>query len=136
MSQKVMDSTQQAASSTRDRRASLVMEVSESEHESVSTRILANYNHMHALTIQYYEVIEIYRVMVDLTQVERCLFVPMKRGADERDHPTIPASAGRCGLHPARRAADVGVRGRGRCGTVGPRRPGEECSRVRHGRTA
>jgi hypothetical protein len=78
MSQKVMDSTQQAASSTRDRRASLVMEVSESEHESVSTRILANYNHMHALTIQYYEVIEIYRVTVDLVQVERCLFVPMK----------------------------------------------------------
>ena len=78
MSQKVMDSTQQAASSTRDRRASLVMEVSETEHESVSTRILANYNHMHALTIQYYEVIEIYRVTVDLVQVERCLFVPMK----------------------------------------------------------
>jgi hypothetical protein len=78
MSQKVMDATQQAASSVRDRRASLVTEVSESEHESVSTRILANYNHMHALTVQYYEVIEIYRVVVDLMQVERCLFVPMK----------------------------------------------------------
>jgi hypothetical protein len=43
MSQRVMDATQQAASSVRDRRASLVMEVSEEEHESVSTRILANY---------------------------------------------------------------------------------------------
>lgn len=78
MSQQVMDSTQQAASSVRDRRASLVMEVSEEEHETVSTRILANYNHMHALTVQYYEVIEIYRVTVELTQIERTLFIPMK----------------------------------------------------------
>ena len=46
----------------RNRRASLVKEISETEHEQVSTRILANYNHMHALTVQYYEVIEVYRV--------------------------------------------------------------------------
>lgn len=78
MSQRVSDATQQAASSVRERRASIVKEVSETEHESVSTRILANYNHMHALTIQYFEVIEIYRVMVQVQQVERCLFVPMK----------------------------------------------------------
>lgn len=78
MSQKVMDATHQAASSVRDRRASLVLEVSEQEHESVSTRILANYNHMHALTVQYYEVVELYRVRVELNQVERCLFIPMK----------------------------------------------------------
>jgi hypothetical protein len=78
MSQQVMDATQQAASSVRNRRASIVKEVSEQEHESVSTRIIANYNHMHALTIQYYEVIEVYRVVVGLSEVERCLFVPMK----------------------------------------------------------
>lgn len=78
MSQKVMDATQQAASSVRNRRASIVKEVSEQEHEQVSTRILANYNHMHALTVQYYEVVEVYRVRVALSEVERCLFVPMK----------------------------------------------------------
>lgn len=78
MNQRVSDSTQQAASSVRDRRASIVKEVSEQEHESVSTRIIANYNHMHALTVQYYEVIEIYRVNVQLHQAERCLFIPMK----------------------------------------------------------
>lgn len=77
MNQKVMDATQQAASSVRDRRASKVMEVSEREHEAVSTRIVANYNHMHALTVQYFEVVELYRVSVQLHQVERCLFVPM-----------------------------------------------------------
>ncbi len=78
MNQRVSDSTQQAASSVRDRRASIVKEVSEQEHETVSTRIIANYNHMHALTVQYYEVIEIYRVNVQLHQAERCLFIPMK----------------------------------------------------------
>jgi hypothetical protein len=78
MNQKVMDSTQQAASSVRNRRASIVKEVSEQEHEAVSTRIVANYNHMHALTVQYFEVVELYRVSTHLHQVERCLFVPMK----------------------------------------------------------
>ncbi|MGQ3889416.1 hypothetical protein ACQUW5_10335 [Legionella sp. CNM-1927-20] len=78
MNQRVSDATQQAASSVRDRRASIVKEVSEEEHQSVSTRIIANYNHMHALTVQYFEVIEIYRVNVQLHQVERCLFIPMK----------------------------------------------------------
>jgi hypothetical protein len=78
MSQQVADATQQAASSVRNRRASIVKEVSEAEHESVSTRIIANYNHMHALTVQYYEVVELYRVVTGLNQVERCLFVPMK----------------------------------------------------------
>ena len=33
---------------------------------------------MHALTVQYFEVVELYRVSADLHQVERCLFVPMK----------------------------------------------------------
>jgi hypothetical protein len=78
MTQKVMDSTQQAASSSRNRRASIVQEVSQEEHESVSTRIVANYNHMHALTVQYYEVVQLYRVTVGLSEVERLLFVPMK----------------------------------------------------------
>ena len=78
MSQQVMDATHQAASSVRNRRATIVKEVSETEHESVSTRILANYNHMHALTVQYFEVIEVYRVTTGLHEAERCLFVPMK----------------------------------------------------------
>lgn len=78
MNQRIADATQQAASSVRERRASIVKEVSESEHETVSSRIIANYNHMHALTVQYYEVIEIYRTSVKLQQVERCLFIPMK----------------------------------------------------------
>ncbi|HUS14454.1 MAG TPA: hypothetical protein VM536_05465, partial [Chloroflexia bacterium] len=47
MRQNVNDRTHQHAHSSRSRRASVVKEVSQTEHEGVSTRVLANYNHMH-----------------------------------------------------------------------------------------
>jgi hypothetical protein len=78
MAQNVMDSTQQNANAVRNRRASVIKEVSQEEHEKVSTRVVTNYNHMHALSIQYYEVIQIYRVAVQLSEVVKCLFIPMK----------------------------------------------------------
>jgi hypothetical protein len=57
MSQNIADSTHQAANAARNRRASVVREVSEAESERISTRTLTNYNHMHALSVQYYEVV-------------------------------------------------------------------------------
>lgn len=76
MSQHVNDRTEQHASSVRNRRASAVREVSQSEHEQVSTRVVANYNHMHALTVQYYEVVQIYRAVTELHEFKRVIFVP------------------------------------------------------------
>lgn len=78
MTQTVNDRTEQHATSVRNRRASAVREVSQSEHEQVSTRVVANYNHMHALTVQYYEVVQVYRVVAQLHQAERCLFIPLE----------------------------------------------------------
>ena len=78
MNQEISDRTHQQATEARSRRASVVMEVSQSEHEQVSTRVIANYNHMHALNIQYYEVVQIYRVEVSLAKVERVVYVPFK----------------------------------------------------------
>lgn len=78
MSQHVNDRTEQHSTSVRNRRASAVREVSQSEHEQVSTRVVANYNHMHALTVQYYEVVQIYRVLVQVHSVQRVLFVPFE----------------------------------------------------------
>src|SRR5690606_17938354 len=76
MSQNINDRTEQHSTSVRNRRATAVREVSQSEHEQVSTRIVANYNHMHALTVQYYEVVQIYRVTVQLNRFDRALFLP------------------------------------------------------------
>jgi hypothetical protein len=78
MAQNVNDRTEQHSSSVRNRRATAVREVSQSEHEEVSTRIVANYNHMHALTIQYYEVVQVYRTVAQLHRADRCFFVPME----------------------------------------------------------
>ena len=78
MNQRVNDRTEQFATSVRNRRATAVREVSQSEHEQVSTRIVANYNHMHALTVQYYEVVQIYRVTVQLNRFDRALFLPFE----------------------------------------------------------
>jgi hypothetical protein len=79
MTQNINDRTEQHSTSVRNRRATAVREVSQSEHEQVSTRIVANYNHMHALTIQYYEIVQVYRVVTRLHRAERCLFVPVER---------------------------------------------------------
>jgi hypothetical protein len=76
--QQVQDRTEQHAGSTRNRRASAVREVSQSEHDSVSTRIVANYNHMHALTVQYFEVVQVYRVDVKVHRIDRVLFIPLE----------------------------------------------------------
>lgn len=55
----------------------MVKQVSQTEHESISTRILANYNYMHALTIQYYEVLQIYKTKASLAKVEKVVFIPV-----------------------------------------------------------
>ena len=76
--QQINDRSQQNASSVRNRRASIVREVSQEEHEQISTRVVTNYNHMHALSIQYYEVVQAFRVTTQLERAERCLFVPLQ----------------------------------------------------------
>lgn len=78
LAQDIVDRTHQEAHSARNRRASIVREVSQQESETVSTRTLTNYNHMHALTIEYYEVVQLYRTVVELSKADRCVFVPMK----------------------------------------------------------
>lgn len=79
MTQNISDTTQQAANSVRNRRASVVREVSQSESETLSTRAVTNFNHMHALTIQYYEVVQIYKTVIEIAEDPiRCFFLPMK----------------------------------------------------------
>ena len=76
--------TQQASASVRNRRAAIVREVSQSESEKIQTRVVTNYNHSHALSIHYYEVVQIYRTITRLVKYERCIFIPMKQ-IDFRD---------------------------------------------------
>lgn len=75
--QNISESTQQQATSARSRRASVVQEVRESTSETIQTRVVANYNHMHALSVCYYEVVQIYKVSLRVARAERCAFVPI-----------------------------------------------------------
>lgn len=86
MTQEIKNTTAQHASASRTRRASIVKEVSQEESEKISTRVITNYNHMHAMSIHYYEVVQVYRVRTQLEKCERCLFIPMKlvNFSDER----------------------------------------------------
>ena len=103
LAQNINDRTQQNASSARSRRASIVSEVSQSEHESITTRVVTNYNHMHALNVQYFEVVQAYRVTTELDRVERCLFVPLKllSFADPRTVDRLRVTLSRAALTPA-----------------------------------
>jgi hypothetical protein len=78
MAQNIMDRTQQLSNASRNKRASIVQEVTQQESEKISTRVVTNYNHMHALTIQYFEVIQMYKVKVRVAEATRCLYVPFK----------------------------------------------------------
>jgi hypothetical protein len=77
LQQNIVDSTQQNSSAVRSQRAAVVSEVSQSDRRNFSTRNVTNYNHMHALTLQYYEVVQIYETQVRPEDVERCIFIPM-----------------------------------------------------------
>ena len=76
--QQIDRSTEQASVSARSKRAAMVTETSQSEHEELSTRVVVNYNHMHVLNVLYFEVVQLYRVQLKLDKAERVLFVPMQ----------------------------------------------------------
>ena len=75
--QSLRDRTSQAASSVRSQRGTVVETAIEGEQFSVQTEVVANYNHCHSLTIQYFEVLRHLRVEQRLSGVQECLFVPL-----------------------------------------------------------
>lgn len=51
---------------------------SSSESDSVATKIIANHNHSHAMTVQYWEVVRRYRLETCIDGVDLLLFVPLE----------------------------------------------------------
>ena len=58
----------------RSLRQTVVREVTQEEKETVTTRILANYNRRHSLNIEYFEVLQKYSIVTELAGWARCLF--------------------------------------------------------------
>jgi competence ComEA-like helix-hairpin-helix protein len=71
------DRTTQTASSVRSLRSSVVQTVTQGERVVATTETVANYNHCHAITVQYFEVLRHLLVRQRLVDVQECLFVPL-----------------------------------------------------------
>jgi hypothetical protein len=67
----------QNAESYRQLNASVVTSVKEGQQYSVTTEVVANHNHCHALTMMYFEVLRHYAIFQELVNVEECVFVPL-----------------------------------------------------------
>lgn len=71
------DRTIQSASSVRSQRSTVVQTSRQGERVIATTETVANYNHCHAITIQYFEVLRHLLVRQRLVDVQECLFVPL-----------------------------------------------------------
>jgi hypothetical protein len=74
--QQIRDRTLQSASVVRGQRATVVQTGRQGESVRAQTEVVANYNHCHSLTIQYFEVLRHLQVTQELAAVQECLFVP------------------------------------------------------------
>ncbi|MEU9918995.1 papain-like cysteine protease family protein [Streptomyces sp. NPDC051001] len=72
----VRDRTAQAASAVRSQRSTVVQTSGQGEAVRAMTEAVANYNHCHAMTVEYFEVLRHFQVSQELAQVQECLFVP------------------------------------------------------------
>jgi hypothetical protein len=71
------DRTMQASSAVRGQRSTVVQTVAEGESVQVVTEVVANHNHCHAITVEYFEVLRHLQVYQELVDVQECLFVPL-----------------------------------------------------------
>lgn len=75
--QNIHDRTVQAASSVRSQRSTVIQTVSQGERFQVSAEVIANYNHCHAMTVEYFEVLRHFEITTRLANVQECLFIPL-----------------------------------------------------------
>lgn len=74
--QRINLSTSQTASAVRSLWSTIVVEDTQAEGVDATTSNITNYNHMHALNIEYYEVLQHYLVRIELQGVQPILFLP------------------------------------------------------------
>jgi hypothetical protein len=76
--QSISDRTTQASSFVRSQRSTVIQTVSQGERVQATAESVANYNHCHAITIQYFEVLRHFQIRTRLADVQECLFVPLQ----------------------------------------------------------
>ncbi len=74
--QNLSDKFAQTSTSIRDLRSTVVVQSSQQETQNLQTRTVRNYNHSHAMTVLYYEVLRHYRTVVERGDVGPALLIP------------------------------------------------------------
>ncbi|RKH04979.1 hypothetical protein [Corallococcus carmarthensis] len=75
--EKLRQSIMQNAESYRQLTASVITTVQEGQRYAVTSEVVANHNHCHALTMMYFEVLRHFAIFQELSAVEECVFVPL-----------------------------------------------------------
>ncbi|GIJ46082.1 hypothetical protein Val02_29680 [Virgisporangium aliadipatigenens] len=76
--QQLSDRVAQASAASRELRSTVVVHANQSEKEAIETRTVVNYNHSHALTILYYEVLRHLRLVTELTAQSPAVLVKVR----------------------------------------------------------
>jgi hypothetical protein len=71
------DATMQSASAVRTQRTTVIQTMRQGEDVRVQTEVVANHNHCHAITVQYFEVLRHFLITQELVDVQECLFIPL-----------------------------------------------------------
>lgn len=76
--QELHDRVRQATSVVRSLNSTVIVQATQQEQKVVQTRTVTNHNHCHALTVQYYEVLQTFRVVTEFETRRRVLLIPYK----------------------------------------------------------
>lgn len=74
--QDLHDRVLQSSSSIRSLNSTVIVQASQTEKNALQTRRVANHNHCHALTIQYYEVLRHYRMTTKFSGRRKAVLIP------------------------------------------------------------
>ncbi len=77
MNSQLADKTKQAAKNVRSQRATVITTDTQTESVGARVEVLANYNHCHAITNVFFEVLRHVAIKQEVTAVSECIFVPL-----------------------------------------------------------
>jgi hypothetical protein len=76
--QNLSDRFAQTSTAIRDLRSTVVIQSSQQVSQTLQTRTIRNYNHSHAMTLLYYEVLRHYRMVVERGDTGPALLIPQE----------------------------------------------------------
>jgi hypothetical protein len=74
--QDLHDHVRQGTSMVRSLTSTVIMQATQAESNLIQTRRVANHNHCHALTIQYYEVLRHFRLRTEFLRDRKAVLIP------------------------------------------------------------